>query len=517
MIDGYTQPGSSLNNSPSTDDDIETDVAVITVRIDGSQINPAVDANGLTIAASNTTVEGLSITGFQDGAGIDIETPVNSPSNGAPGDLIWGNWIGVGQFDPFTFDPVVASGNPEGDEFGIWVNSGSNVIGGTAPSTRNVIQGNLTDGIVLYGDTAAAGENQIESDFILDNGADGVLVTSPDNQIGLATAAQPAGAGNVISGNQGAGIHILGPSAQANVVVNNQIGTQIGEAALLVPIRGTLPRPNVGAGVLIENAPQNVIGGSIPNAGNTIAANAGDGVAIENYDGGTVPSSPLSAAAINLVGDGEDGTGNIVQGNDIGASERSYIVYTMPNRDGVDISSAQNTVGGATVAAQNVIIANGRNGVTITNSTLDPDNNPIAPLANATPTQNVIAGNYIGTAAGIDDYGNMLDGVLLLGATDNTIGGAGSIDANVIAGNHGSGVVIEGAASAANLVASNLIGTTADGSAPIGNVGAGVAINGAIDNTIGGAGGTSGNLISGNSVGVLISGAAQLATRSPAT
>ena len=119
--------------------------------------------------------------------------------------------------------------NTTGNEFGIWISSSNNIIGGTIPADRDVIQGNQADGVVLYGPDGT--KNQVESDFVLDNGTDGILVLSADNQIGLATAAPPAGAGNVISGNYGNGVHILGPSATGNVLVNNQIGTQIGEAS----------------------------------------------------------------------------------------------------------------------------------------------------------------------------------------------------------------------------------------------------------------------------------------------
>ena len=53
---------------------------------------------------------------------------------------------------------------------------------------------------------------------------------SANNQIGQAIGPGPAGAGNVISGNAGNGVHILGPAARGNVVANNEIGTQIGLA-----------------------------------------------------------------------------------------------------------------------------------------------------------------------------------------------------------------------------------------------------------------------------------------------
>ena len=62
------------------------------------------------------------------------------------------------------------------------------------------------------------------------------------------------------------------------------------------------------------------------------------------------------------------------------------------------------------------------------------------------PTSNVVEGNFIGTQSGDDDYGNTLDGVLLYGASGNTIGGTTSAALNVISANN-AGVVIQTAAS----------------------------------------------------------------------
>ena len=72
-------------------------------------------------------------------------------------------------------------------------------------------------------------------------------------------------------------------------------------------------------------------------------------------------------------------------------------------------------VGGDTLAAQNIIIENSRNGVTISADVLDAGDNPLSAYPNPDPTLNLIAGNYIGTVAGDDDYGNSQDGVFLFG------------------------------------------------------------------------------------------------------
>jgi hypothetical protein len=120
-------------------------------------------------------------------------------------------------------------------------------------------------------------------------------------------------------------------------------------------------------------------------------------------------------------------------------------------------------------------------------------------------TGNQVAGNRIGTdLSGLVALANGDDGVLLTGgASSNSIGVTAS---NVISKNGANGVEISGAATTSNVVQGNLIGTDAPGTGALGNAGSGVFINGAPGNSIGIAG--SANVISGNAGhGVLISGA----------
>ena len=55
-----------------------------------------------------------------------------------------------------------------------------------------MIQGNREAGVILYGPGATG--NLVQGDFILDNGGDGVLVLSGNNEIG-----QPVGAGTAVA------------------------------------------------------------------------------------------------------------------------------------------------------------------------------------------------------------------------------------------------------------------------------------------------------------------------------
>ncbi len=503
VIDGYSQSGTQTNDSsqylaPDTVDDQETDIATILIQLDGSEIN-STTADGLTVAAPGCTIDGLSITGF-GGAGI-VLAPGSTTITGSLGDTVWGNFIGVTQFNSRGYNPVNPVNNPYANGVGILIDSPNNVIGGASPPDRNLIQGNTGDGVIVYGSQGTG--NTIDSNFILDNGGDGVLLLSADNHVGQASGLSgPAGAGNLISGNSGNGVHILDPAAKGNTIANNEIGTQVGLAGLNVPILGTAARPNAGAGVLIEDAPANVVGGQVTDSGNVIAGNTGDGVVIENYVDGTIPSivtpTPTSTGTTAA-------TSNIVQGNLIGCNDRNSLVEPIPNRDGVFIASSGNLVGGNTAAAQNTIVDNGRNGVTISGTRLDAADNPTTAIPNATPSSNVVEGNFIGTVSGSDDNANKFDGVFLYGAGDNTVGGTASGAGNVIA-NNGAGIVLEGSAATGNLIAANRVGTTSDGSAPLGNATDGVEILNAPANLIGGTAAGAGNVIAGNGAGVHLSG-----------
>lgn len=142
------------------------------------------------------------------------------------------------------------------------------------------------------------------------------------------------------------------------------------------------------------------------------------------------------------------------------------------------------------------------------------------------PGNNVIEGNYIGTdGRGIADLGN-LDGIHIDNSPDNTIGGIAVGSRNLISGNGmesrsapredgGYGVYISGGGSVRNRVIGNFIGTTANGTGPLGNAVAGVQISNAPGNQIGGLTPESRNVISGqqrqrgygDGFGVRVSGA----------
>jgi hypothetical protein len=114
--------------------------------------------------------------------------------------------------------------------------------------------------------------------------------------------------------------------------------------------------------------------------------------------------------------------------------------------------------------------------------------------------------SFIGTdAAGATAAGNGSFGVFIDAATNVTIGGPNVSDTNVISGNAGTGIAINGEAAD---ILGNFIGTDVLGLTAVPN-GEGVRISTGRDNTVGAPDGIGGNVISGNTgSGIFIGGPA---------
>ncbi|MGI4847736.1 MAG: hypothetical protein ACRYGK_06325, partial [Janthinobacterium lividum] len=157
------------------------------------------------------------------------------------------------------------------------------VIGGATESTRNVISANGYDGINTFGTDNIYLGNYIGTNAAdtasLANALSGIALLNGGNTVGGSTA----GSGNLISGNAGDGIYIDAPSG-GDLVAGNIIGLDSRGAAL----------GNGGNGIQIRSGANHQIGGAASGEGNTVAANAGQGIFIR----GTGTSALLSANAI---------------------------------------------------------------------------------------------------------------------------------------------------------------------------------------------------------------------------
>lgn len=123
-------------------------------------------------------------------------------------------------------------------------------------------------------------------------------------------------------------------------------------------------------------------------------------------------------------------------------------------------------------------------------------------------TGNKLEDNYIGTdVTGKTSLGNSGEGVRIENAPKNTVGGTGQVAGNIISGNNGTGVFIEGEKATDNILQGNYIGTNPTGDPNLANYDAGVTIREASNNTVGGTTEAERNVISGNGThGVAIVG-----------
>ncbi len=404
---------------------------------------------GGTTAAERNVISGNS------GGGVKI-TAVGASSN-----VVRGNYIGTNAAG------LARTGNSGA---GVLIDNGAtnNTIGGTTAGAVNVISGN-TSGVQINSSTTTG--NKIEGNFIgtdaagtasLRNTTAGVQITGASaNTVGGTSAA----ARNVISGNWGQGVSISGVTATGNQVQGNFIGTDVtGMASLGNGISTS------GTGVLISNASTNTIGGTAAGAGNVISANVKLGVEIS----------------------GASASGNLVQGNFIGTDVNG--TADLGNAEaaggaGVYINgSDNNTIGGTSAAARNIISGNGGGFLS-----------PGVWVNGSGATGNFIRGNYIGVdVSGGVALGNGGDGVVISDSPGNTIGGTSPGERNVISANGLRGIEISGGTATGNQVQGNYVGTDAAGLVSTGNANSGVFVSDAPNNTIGGTIAGARNVISGN-------------------
>jgi len=150
---------------------------------------------------------------------------------------------------------------------------------------------------------------------------------------------------------------------------------------------------------------------------------------------------------------------------------------------GVYIEGApNNTIGGDTESARNVISGNNLSGISIYSSGA---------------TGNLVQGNYIGTQAnGTEALSNSWSGVYISDAPSNTVGGTTAGTRNIISGNTIYGVSMRGSSTTGNVVQGNYIGTGIAGTESLGNHADGINVrSSASGNRIGGSSPNESNLI----------------------
>jgi titin len=432
VIDGFTQAGAHANSLAVGDNSTHL------IEINGA--NAGAGVNGFTIAASNVTLRGLVINGFQQdptnftgGNGVVVQA-------GGANAILSGDFIGTNadgtQAVANQGNGVLVTGNPTNVE-----------IGNPTVADHNVISGNSGSGIDLLGSS----DNFVENNYLgtnaagtaaLGNGDDGLLLIGQSNNNTIR--------GNVVSGNGNDGVNAQ-QNLSGNVIAGNIIGLNAaGTAALGNRLNGVF---------LSSGASNNTLGGPTAADRNVISGNGDIGVDINE------------AAS----------TENLIQGNFIGTDVTG--THALGNGSGVFVDGSLNTR-----ILGNVISGNNFDGIS----------SGILPANGVQIQGNKIGTNTAGTAA-LANGGNGIE--IQDGATNVQIGGVNPGDSNLISGNIQSGVVIQDSTTSQVTLLGNLIGTDFTGTRALGNGGDGVEVERGPTQVAIGEAGAGRNVISGNGLG----------------
>ncbi len=426
VLDGYTQPGSSVNTSAFGDGNN----AVLKIVLDGNLAGNA--ASALRVKGGGSVVRGLVINNFKTTTGIEI--------SGSGGCRVEGCFVGT----DITGSQAVENMN------GVLIAGSSyNTIGGTTAAQRNVISGSKYAGVYVVN---GASQNSIMGNYIglsasgkeaLGNTEIGVyILDASTNKIGGATV----GAGNAIGGcvsesSVGVAIWINGAAAPQNVVMGNLVGLNAD---------GSDTVHNNAAGMYVDGS-ANIVGGTASGARNIISGHHFGGLFV-------------------------DGDTNVVLGNYIGTDITG--IKALGNRgSGLQVTGSGNTIGGCTVGAGNVVSGNSGCGISLSGT-----------IGSITPHEarfNRIEGNRVGTQSdGASPLGNTGVGILFgSSAFENAIGDTLEGAGNIIAFNDSGGVLIptadpksSGATSTNNRILHNSV---------FGNGCLGIDLCGGVENDVG--------------------------------
>lgn len=359
-------------------------------------------------------------------------------SDANPGDGVCGN-----SFNICTLRAAIQEANAFAGADTITFNLGSGTPVITLPPDSPLPF--ITTPVTINGATGGAtrirlqGSYSVSYGLVVGTGSDGSLI----NSLGI----------------QGFGVD--GLVVANNVTVQNcYVGTS----------GATADEGNTNDGIRVDGN-NNVIGGTTAGTGNVISGNGHYGVHL-------ILSASGNQIQGNLVGTLP--SGGVAKGNGSGGI---FLEYASGN------AITNNTIGGTSAAARNIISGNNGNGITISGSGA---------------TANNIQGNYIGTDFnGTARLGNASHGVAVkFAGTNNKIGGASAGTRNIISANKDTGVFLQ--ESPGTKVQGNYIGTDVTGAAALGNANGVKALS--PDDIIGGSASGAGNVISGNSARGLVLG-----------
>ncbi len=348
---------------------------------------------------------------------------------GSSNNVISGNYIGT------DVAGMSALGNTSG---GIEIiSSQNNLIGGSTAAARNVISGNVGDGLFF---SSGANGNRVSGNYIgvdatganaLGNGRNVRISFGKSNVIGTdGDGSNDQSEGNVISGGHSDGV-LITSLAESNVIAGNFIGTAadgttaIGNSSNGIRLENGANQNRIGTNGdgVSEVFERNIIAGSQLNgveivddntsnntvAGNVISGNREHGILIDGMASNNV-------VAGNLVG--LDGMGNVLANNLNGIS----IVGSGGNRIGTDADGQQDE------EERNIVSGNGQDGIAITGI--------LVPITRLSVLDALVAGTLPNrTASGTIDQADLRDvgGPAGNFAYDNPVPGGGGDDFGFVA------------------------------------------------------------------------------------
>lgn len=479
---------------------------------------------------------------IEDSSGNLIGGPDTAPQNllaGRPAlvirgassedNTVQGNYIGT----DVTGSRVLDADESHSLAGGILIDAApGNLIGGDVEDAGNligsgVILGRVTNltSIRIQGVTAEAnvvqgnliGPEATGSADLLFSGGAGVLI---DNAPGTLIGSTTVLARNVLSGSN-PGVRIDGQDAVGTVIQGNFFGTK---KSGLEPV----PEPtDNGVGVHIQDAP-----GTVISAGNVLSAMAGGitisgegsiGTVIQGNMIGTDKTGTVGlgntigiwiiqdASDVTIGGPGE-GQRNVISDNDFGIESSASNVGLENNYIGTDITGKVPIGNGARGA-----LLRGENNIVVDNVISANAGVGLALGGGACNTEaNVVQGNFFGTnPSGTEIVGTQGIGIRLQDIQNVVVGGTTAATRNVVSGN-GTGIEVTSCAhnpirpgqvpSEDVRIVGNYIGTDASGTTVLGNTGPGISMGGTFGSgtVVGGTEAGSGNVISGNGIGLLL-------------
>jgi len=417
------------------------------------------DANTSDVAAAITTAEHITrvLLAGADASGVDSGFSFNAVVTTDDGDDVGGNRTVQGSLRQFIINSnAIDNTSP----FGIQSSNFSIGTGVVTIAPTSALP-TITDAVILDA-TTQEGFNTLTNVPIVELRGDSAGVGVSGLNI---TAGNSTVRGFVINRFSNVGIDISGTGG--NTIAGNYIGTNTAGTASLANDRA----------VRITASNGNTVGGTNVADRNLISGNSREGLLI-------------TGAAAN----------NIVRGNYIGTNAAGDAAVGN-GWEGIQIWNGPTgtLIGGTAAGAGNLVSGNGRSGIRIDG---------------VASTGTIIQGNYIGTnaagtgaiangwenssGAGTDDGGIYIAS----GAGSTTIGGTAAGAGNLISGNDGNGITLDG--SSGNTIQGNLIGTNAAGNATIGNTLEGIKLqNASANNLVGGAAAGAGNTVAGNGWGAV--------------